>query len=164
MLKRTFLIIILLIFQILLNACVEEEKQQASDIIETPINADSKHPIFWFGRPFINLISNHEYELGVWYYNKMETTAEQATIIIDDCKSNATKEVISSTTTGEYPVFVTSSTQDAPSSEVTYFDTIINDNNLDPTMTYSCTLKVVKETDPSIEYESKKFILDINKS
>ena len=129
-----------------------------------PIDANSKRPIFWFNRPLINLISNQEYELGIWYYNNMETTAEQATIIIDDCKSNVTKEVISSTTTGEYPVFVSSPTQDSPSSEVTYFDIIISDNNLDPTMTYSCTLKVVKETDPSIEYESKHFILHISKS
>ncbi len=132
------------------------------DILEqigkTPTAED---PIVGVSESGLNIPPNDKTTINIGYYNSGRTTAEEATVIIDECKSSTTNVKISYAVDGEYPVTVVSSTDDVSPSSEEGFKAVISNNNLESGETYICKLEIVKESDPATVYESLTIFLNV---
>ncbi len=136
---------------------VETSQDILASIEESPT---AEKPLVGIKKSGLNLPANEQLEVSIGYYNSMSNGAAGATIIIDDCKSSSTGEVFSSSTEG-YPVNVVASSEDVPPSTATGFLAVIRNNQLVSGETYICKLKVVDEGNPTTEYESLTFFLNV---
>ena len=127
--------------------------------IEESPTADK--PITGIKKAGISLPANDQLELSIGFYNSDKDSATEATIIVDDCKSSSTGTTSSYETDGEYPVVVVASSEDVAPSTETGFLVVMNNNNLESGETYICKLKVVMESDITVEYESLTFFLNV---
>ncbi|PIN78645.1 hypothetical protein COV16_05645 [Candidatus Woesearchaeota archaeon CG10_big_fil_rev_8_21_14_0_10_34_8] len=137
---------------------VETSQDILASIEESP-TADK--PLVGIKKSGVNLPANDQLELSLGYYNSMRSTATEATLIVDDCKSSSTGTVSSYSGDGEYPVNVVASTEDVSPSTSTGFLVVLNNNNLVSGETYICKLKVVQESDTTNEYDSLTFFLNV---
>lgn len=118
-------------------------------------------PIVGIKREGLSLPAKDKEKITIGYYNSGRTTATGATVIIDECKSSTTGATLSYAIDGEYPVSAVASSEDvAPSTETGFLATVKN-NKLESGETYICKLKIVMDSDPTIEYESLTFFLNV---
>jgi len=109
----------------------------------------------------LSLPAKEQTELIIGFYNADKATAEEATLIIDECKSSSSGDISSYAVDGAYPVKVVASAEDvSPSTEVGFYASLKN-NNLVSGETYICKLKVVMESDATVEYETLTFFLNV---
>jgi hypothetical protein len=109
----------------------------------------------------VNLPANDQLEFSIGYYNSLRSTADEATVIVDQCKSSSEGTTASFAMDGEYPVRVVASTEDVSPSTSTGFLVVLNNNNLVSGDTYICKLQVVEESNPTNVYESMTFFLNV---
>ena len=137
---------------------IETSQEILASIEESP-TADK--PIVGIKKSGLSLPAKEQTELIVGFYNADRATAEEATLIIDECKSSSTGDISSYAVDGDYPVKVVASAEDvSPSTKVGFYAALKN-NNLESGETYICKLKVVKESDSTTEYESLTFFLNV---
>ncbi len=137
---------------------VETSQDILASIEESP-TADK--PIVGIKKAGLNLPANDQLELSIGYYNSLRSTAVEATIIVDQCKSSSTGVTSSYDIDGEYPVNVVASTEDVSPSTSTGFLVVLSNNNLVSGETYICKLNVVQESDIVNKYESMTFFLNV---
>ncbi len=121
----------------------------------------AEKPIVGIKKSGISLPANDQLEIKIGFYNADRSTAEEATILIDECKSSSTGTISSYANDGDYPVRVVSLSENVAPSTETGFLAVLNNNNLESGETYICKLKVVKESDPTVEYETLTFFLNV---
>ena len=137
---------------------IETSEDILASIEESP-TADK--PIVGIKKAGVSLPANDQLELSIGFYNADKDSATGATVIVDDCKSSSTGITSSYAETGAYPVIVVASSEDVPPSTETGFLVVMNNNDLESGETYICKLKVVMESDATIEYETLTFFLNV---
>lgn len=137
---------------------LKEAKGILEQIGETP-TADK--PLVGITKEGIDLPYNEEADLYLGFYNSERTTAEEATVLLDECKSTSTGDVSSYENDGEYPVKVIGSEADVEPSSAEGLIATLTNNNLESGEKYICKLKIVKESDPTIEYYEHTTFLNV---
>jgi hypothetical protein len=112
--------------------------------------------------PILELPLKNSRELIIGFYNTMKISAENVTIVIDNCIDSSSGKEISYQNEGNYPVIVESPTQNVNSEESAEFEITI-ENNLLLADTYICKLKAISANDMTKEYESLTFFMKIMK-
>lgn len=140
------------------TAGVETSQDILARIEESP-TADK--PIVGIKKSGLNLPPKELLQLSLGYYNSGRSTAEDAIVVIDECKSSSTEAVSSYENDGEYPVKVVGLATDVSPSTAIGFELALTNNNLVSGETYICRLKIVNEEDPTIEYETMTFFLNV---
>ena len=131
--------------------CIIQARGILEQIGETP-TADK--PLVGITKEGIDLPYKEEIDLYIGYYNSEPTTAEEATVLIDDCKSITTGVLLSYENNGKYPVQVVGSTENVGPCETAGLIATLTNNNLESGEKYICKLKIVKESEPTIIYYS----------
>ena len=137
---------------------VETSQDILAQIEESP-TADK--PIVGIKKSGLNLPPKELLQLSLGFYNSGRSTAEEATVLIDECKSSSTGVTASYENDGTYPVKVVGLATDVSPSTAIGFDLAITNNNLVSGETYICRLRVVMESDTTVEYESLTFFLNV---
>ncbi len=138
---------------------VETSQDILARIQESP-TADK--PIVGIKQSGLNLPPKELLQLSLGFYNSGKSTAENAIVLIDECKSSSTEAVSSYDSNGEYPVKVVGLATDVLPSTAIGFDLALTNNNLVSGETYICRLKIVQEkSDPIVEYETMTFFLNV---
>ncbi len=130
-------------------------------VVEIPTSPTADKPIVGIKKAGLNLPATEKELLEIGYYNGGTQTVELATVLIDECKSTTTGETSSYATVGEYPVAAVASSRDISPSSATEFKVAFKNNNLVSGEKYICKLKIVQEGDPTIEYETMTFFLNV---
>ncbi len=121
----------------------------------------AEKPVVGIKKSGLNLPPKELLQLSLGFYNSGRSTAEDAIVLIDECKSSSTGAVSSYANDGAYPVIVVGLATDVAPSTAVGFDLALTNNNLVSGETYICRLRVVKESDPTVEYETMTFFLNV---
>ena len=137
---------------------IEKSETILEAIGETPT---AENPIVGITQEF-SLPVKKQTSLNLGYYNNMAQTAEEVTVVINECKSSNTKVTYSYANDGTYPVDVTAvseKTDVQPGESVGIL--IYAKNNGLVSGTYVCKLDVIKESAPTFVYESLPFFMNV---
>lgn len=158
--KKLYLYLFAILAFIFLTACSEISiNDPRADLVEIPTAPTADKPIVGIKKSGLNLPATELLDIG--YYNGGTQTAVSATVLIDECKSITTMTVSSYENDGEYPVAAVASSRDISPSSATEFKVAFKNNNLVSGEKYVCKLKIVQEGDPTIEYETMTFFLNV---
>ena len=123
------------------------------DLEEKPT---AQKPITGITKEGVDLPYKKQKVLTIGFYNKDRQPAEEATIVIDFCKSGSTGEV-----TETEPIKVITVPLTVSPSTAEAFPLTLQDNGLVSGDLYFCKLKVIKESDPSVVYDQKQIVVNV---